>query len=109
MGNNETQHCMKFQTDVSYPCAARYSNVFVNKARISELKYDEFWPVRGLLKYVCLLLPLLSVTLGGDKVSTLTHTYPHKPLRMIEMTVCNHQADSPLYVWPAVRSEDLQV
>ena len=28
----------------------------------------------------------------------LTHTYPHKPLRMIKVTICNHQADSPLYV-----------
>ena len=43
-------------------------------------------------------------TLGGDKVSRpmLTHTYPHKPLRKIKVTICNHQADSPLYVWPDV-------
>ena len=27
----------------------------------------------------------------------LTHTYPHKPLRNIKMTLCIHQADSPLY------------
>ena len=37
--------------------------------------------------------------LGGDKVSMLTHTYPHKPLRKIAMSICNHQADSQLYVW----------
>ena len=36
--------------------------------------------------------------LRGDKVSVLTHIYPHKPLRKIKVTTCNHQADSPLYV-----------
>ena len=45
---------------------------------------------------------------GGDKVSMLTHTYPHKPIRKIKVTVCNHQADSPLYVLPDVWSGDLQ-
>ena len=34
--------------------------------------------------------------LRGDKVSMLTHTYPHKPLRNTEVTICNHQTDSPL-------------
>ena len=34
---------------------------------------------------------------GGDKVCMLTCTHPHKPLRTIKVTVCNHQADSPLY------------
>ena len=41
-------------------------------------------------------------TLRGDKVSVLPHTYPHKPVTNIEVTICNHQADSPLYVWPDV-------
>ena len=27
------------------------------------------------------------MTLGGDKVSVLTHTYPHKPLRKIKVTI----------------------
>ena len=48
-------------------------------------------------------------SLGGDKVSMLTHNYPHKPLRKIEVTICKHQADSPFYVWPVVWSVDLQV
>ena len=34
--------------------------------------------------------------------SMLTHMYTHQPLRKIKMTICNHQADSPLYVWPDV-------
>ena len=46
---------------------------------------------------------------GGDKVNMLAHTYPHKPLRKIKVTICNYQADSPLYVWPDVWSDDLQV
>ena len=33
-------------------------------------------------------------TLRGDKVSMLTHLYPHKPLRKTEVTICNHQPDS---------------
>ena len=37
-----------------------------------------------------------------------THTYPHKPLRKIKVTICNHQADIPLYVWPDVWSGDVQ-
>ena len=44
----------------------------------------------------------LSVTpsnnLGRDKVSMLTHTYPHKPLRKIKVTICNHQSGGPLCV-----------
>ena len=40
----------------------------------------------------------------GDKVSMLTHTYPHKLVRKIR-----DQADSPLYVWPNIWSRELQV
>ena len=35
-----------------------------------------------------------NVSLGGDKVSMLTNTYPHKTLRKTEVTLCNHQAES---------------
>ena len=42
------------------------------------------------------------VTLRGDKVSVLTHIYPHKPLRKIRMILYSHQADRLLYVWPDV-------
>ena len=49
----------------------------------------------------------------GDKVSRptcmSTHTYPHKPLMKIKVTICNHQADSPFHVWPDVFSNNLQV
>ena len=45
---------------------------------------------------------LITNTLVGDKVSMLTHTYPHKPLRKNKVTICNHQADSPLNLWPDV-------
>ena len=53
----------------------------------------------------------MALNLKGDKVSMLTHTYPHKPLKKIEVTICSRQADSPLYVyvWPDVWSDDLQV
>ena len=42
------------------------------------------------------------ITSGNNKVSMLTHTYPHKPLRKIKVVICNHQADNPLYMWPDV-------
>ena len=45
----------------------------------------------------------------SDKVSMLTPTYKRKPRRKIKVTVCNHRADSPFYVWPDVWSGDLQV
>ena len=38
----------------------------------------------------------------------ITHTYPHKPMTKIKVTICNHQAESPLYVWFGVWSGDLQ-
>ena len=47
-------------------------------------------------------------TIGGDKVSMLTHTYPRKPPRNIKVTICNHQAESPNYLWPDFCSGDLQ-
>ena len=46
---------------------------------------------------------------GGDKVTMLTHTYSYKPLRKIKVTICNHQVNSPLYVWPGIWYCDLQV
>ena len=51
---------------------------------------------------------MLTATLRGYKVSVLTHAYEHKPLRKIAMATCNHQADSPLYVWSDVQFSDLQ-
>ena len=78
-------------------CAVNMSSV------ITSSKKAIFLP--GL---VCLSVSRIT-HLGGDKVSMLTHTYPHKPLRMIKVTICNHQADSPLYVKPNVCSSDLQV
>ena len=38
-----------------------------------------------------------SHTTRSDKVGILTHAYPHKPLRKTEVSICNHQVDSPLY------------
>ena len=43
----------------------------------------------------------------GWKVSMLIDTYPHKALRKIKVTICNHQADSQLYVWLDVWSGEL--
>ena len=59
--------------------------------------------LRDLLEIGCLSLSPLTPTpvpFRGDNVSMLIHTYPHKPLRKIKVTICNHQADSPLYLWP---------
>ena len=46
----------------------------------------------------------------GDKVSMLTHIYPHKAQEEDWSDhMQNHQADSPLYVWPCVWSADLHL
>ena len=49
-----------------------------------------------------------TMTLRGYKVSMKTHTYPHKPLGKIKVDICNHQVDSPFYLWPDVCSGDMQ-
>ena len=49
------------------------------------------------------------IPLRGHKVSMLTHTYEHKPPRNIEVTIFNHQDDSPFFVWPDVWSGELQI
>ena len=46
---------------------------------------------------------------GVIKASMLIHTYTHKHLMKIKVTICNHQVNSQLYVWPDVWSGDLQV
>ena len=47
-------------------------------------------------------------TFGVHKVSTLSHTYPHRPLRNIKMAIGNHQIDCPFYLWPDVCYGDLK-
>ena len=49
-------------------------------------------------------------TLGGDKVSALTNTYSHKPLRKIKLAIYTHPFDKIAIVnlWPDVCSGDLQ-
>ena len=39
---------------------------------------------------------------GGGGGGMFTHTYPHNPRRKIKVTICSHQEDNPLYVWPDV-------
>ena len=51
--------------------------------------------------------PVSYLPVEGDKVSMLTHIYPHKLLRRIKATICNHQADSQLCVWPDVGTLDM--
>ena len=46
--------------------------------------------------WFCLYLP--RERMGDDKVSILTHTYPHKALRKVKVTTCNHQVDCPLHM-----------
>ena len=53
------------------------------------------------LMYKCTgKFPLLS--LGGDKSEYVNPYIPTQPRRKNSETICNHQADSPLYVWPDV-------
>ena len=76
------------------------------------------WQAVANLKPECSCLQQLArlsspTPLGIDKVSMLTHAYlslpppppppptPTRP-RKIEVTICKHQADSLLHVWPDV-------
>ena len=47
-------------------------------------------------------------TLGCDKVSMLTQTCPHKCLREIKVSICNHQVDGLFFLWPDVCFHGLQ-
>ena len=67
------------------------------------------WALFGQHKYNLYITIKKGWLVKGDKVSVLTHTYKNLPLRKIEVTMCNHQADSPLDVYPDVWSGDLQV
>ena len=53
------------------------------------------------VRYECQtsLIPHLLV---GDKVSMLPQTHPRKPLSQIKVTICNHEVDSLLHMWPDV-------
>ena len=62
--------------------------------------------MRNLYCLSFISISLLACLLGVGKVSMLTHTYQHKPLRENKATTCHHQADNPLYVWPDVWSGD---
>ena len=44
----------------------------------------------------------------GDTMSMLTHTYSHKPLRKIKIPICHHQVESPVYIRPDFRNDNLQ-
>ena len=41
--------------------------------------------------------------------SVLIHTYPHKPMIKIKVTICNHQADYPHDMWIDVWSDGIQL
>ena len=46
------------------------------------------------------LIPYYTVNTWNSVVNP--SVYPHNTLRKIQVTICNHQADTPLYVWPDV-------
>ena len=57
----------------------------------------------SLMKYCLNQIILILLTLENDKVSVLTHAYPHKIV-----AICRHQDDSTLKMWPDVWSGDLR-
>ena len=73
--------------------------------------FIEHYTICVILEYskdsICPTLPVPCI--GGDKVGMLTHTYRHKSLRKITVTMCKHQPDNQFYVWPDVLPGDLQV
>ena len=65
-------------------------------------RYVDCFPTHNTTKTVTEMSYSFSAPLRNDKMTMSTHTYLHKPLRKIKVTICNHQADSPLYVRPDV-------
>ena len=51
---------------------------------------------------IIFLAPQNRFPLRGDKVSMLTHIYPHKPWRNIEVTICKITRLTAHFVWPDV-------
>ena len=82
-------------------------NINLNRLHESQEMHDFFPKFMGqFLKNVRARVQV--ITLIGQTTSPtvilqmLTHIYSHKPLRKMKMTICNHQADSQLYLWPDV-------
>ena len=57
--------------------------------------------VSRLLSVIVTVACLLCLISSCGLLCMLAHTYPHKPQRKNKMTICNHQADSPLYLRPS--------
>ena len=52
---------------------------------------------------------VISLYGARDKVSMLTHIYPHEPRRKIEVTICKITRLTAQFLWPDVCSGNLQV
>ena len=90
-------------------CMSRYGcSIIQSTVSYSEsLPHCWFWFLDGQANFLKLTPSLPLTTLSGDKMSTITHTYLHKPLRKNKVTICNHHFDSPLQFWPDFCSDDL--
>ena len=51
---------------------------------------------------IIIIIIIIIIPLQGDKVSMLTHIYPHKPWRNIEVTICKITRLTAHFVWPDV-------
>ena len=74
---------------------------------LQALKLSKYFVLMGdgVLQYVQVVHQgkvNLSFPLRGDKVSMLTHIYPHKPWRNIEVTICKITRLTAHFVWPDV-------
>ena len=70
-----------------------WTDHFKSLGRFRPLNHQGLHPMHRI---ICGFLLIALFPLGGDKVSLLTHTYPHKTLRKIKVATCNHQADSSI-------------
>ena len=102
---------MAFQWSV--PCRSmiimivqfNYSIAIFIAAQIAQVAQPIRIALAGLLA-IWIAIKKQSLTLGrrggGDKVSMLTHRYPHKLPWKIKVAICSYQADSPFYLWPII-------
>ena len=90
--------CKEFYQNVTGNILIMYTNktililcVFLLFFLIRQSSVNYGWKNISVTNFYCfhvIKFTVHPVPLWGDKVSMLTHTYPHKPRRKIEVTIC---------------------
>ena len=91
MGKEEEEQEPQYPKEVHF-------NLSSHRLSLSALRISKLYNCAATVH--CVYFIALNLLHRGDKVSMLTHTYPHKPMSKIKVVICNHQADCPFYLQP---------